>query len=258
MNAKQRLAAMHARELRYAKDALMKSVNRQIQSFKQQGYNAEVTPQILTMLNTQQYRLRDVLKMNRLVANPEKLKEYILASDSETGEVVSGERAIERYNRYATSKIRKPAKETDIVLENFTQAVSDQFVDETAYREFADQLEAFSRGDFSNVSDADWGGLRNEHDRNYVVFSNQNNVTAIRAALDRAIQRRGLLNVMKAINTAPRLMDNLTAAAVSGYKEKAGIAVSEILDILNPDGSAFEMGNMQDTYESQYYEDFEE
>lgn len=258
MNARQRLAAMHARELRYAKDALMESVNWQIQSFKQKGFNAEVVPQILTLLNTQQYRLRDVQKMNRLVANPDKLKEYILASNAETGEVVSGGRAIERYNRYAVSKIKKPAKEVDIVRENFVQAVSDQFVDETAYRAFAEQLDAFTRGDFSNVSDADWGGLRNEHDRNYVISWNHSNVVAIRTALDRAIQRRGLLNVMKAINTAPRLMDNLTAAAVSGYKEKAGIAVSEILEILNPDGSAFDMGGMQDTYESQYYEDFEE
>ena len=93
----------------------MQAVNRQLQSFRAKGYEAEVTPQVLRLLSLEQFRQRDVQQMNRLANNPEKLKEYILASDSETGEVVSGEAAIARYNRYATSKIAKPAKQAEVI-----------------------------------------------------------------------------------------------------------------------------------------------
>lgn len=259
MNAKQRSAAQHARELRYAKDNLLQAVNRQLQSVKTQGLDAEVTPQIQRLLDVQQYRARDVQRMNRLANSPEKLKEYILSYDSETGEVFSGEKAIERYNRYAVSKIAKPAREEQVVTDNFVDAVSQQFVDDTAYQAFAGQLDAFMSGDYSGISESDWGNLKTEHDRNWVARSNQNNVQAIRSALNRAIERRGLLDVMRAINTNPKLMDDLTAAAASGYREKAGAAMSEILEIFNPNGSAFDMGDMQSTYESQYEDsDFEE
>lgn len=259
MNARQRSAAQHARELRYAKDNLLQAVNRQLQSIKTQGLDAEVTPQIQRLLDVQQYRARDVQRMNRLANSPEKLKEYILSYDSETGEVFSGEKAIERYNRYAVSKIAKPAREEQVVTDNFVDAVSQQFVDDTAYQAFAGQLDAFMSGDYSGISESDWGNLKTEHDRNWVARSNQNNVQAIRSALNRAIERRGLLDVMRAINTNPKLMDDLTAAAASGYREKAGAAMSEILEIFNPNGSAFDMGDMQSTYESQYEDsDFEE
>lgn len=259
MNAKQRSAAQHARELRYAKDNLLQAVNRQLQSVKTQGLDAEVTPQIQRLLDVQQYRARDVQRMNRLANSPEKLKEYILSYDSETGETFSGEKAIERYNRYAVSKIAKPAREEQVVTDNFVDAVSQQFVDDTAYQAFAGQLDAFMSGDYSGISESDWGNLKTEHDRNWVARSNQNNVQAIRSALNRAIERRGLLDVMRAINTNPKLMDDLTAAAASGYREKAGAAMSEILEIFNPNGSAFDMGDMQSTYESQYEDsDFEE
>lgn len=259
MNAKQRSAAQHARELRYAKGNLLQAVNRQLQSVKTQGLDAEVTPQIQRLLDVQQYRARDVQRMNRLANSPEKLKEYILSYDSETGEVFSGEKAIERYNRYAVSKIAKPAHEEQVVTDNFVDAVSQQFVDDTAYQAFAGQLDAFMSGDYSGISESDWGNLKTEHDRNWVARSNQNNVQAIRSALNRAIERRGLLDVMRAINTNPKLMDDLTAAAASGYREKAGAAMSEILEIFIPNGSAFDMGDMQSTYESQYEDsDFEE
>lgn len=259
MNAKQRSAAQHARELRYAKDNLLQAVNRQLQSVKTQGLDAEVTPQIQRLLDVQQYRARDVQRMNRLANSPEKLKEYILSYDSETGEVFSGEQAIERYNRYAVSKIAKPAREEQVVTDNFVDAVSQQFVDDTAYQAFVGQLDAFMSGDYSGISESDWGNLKTEHDRNWVARSNQNNVQAIRSALNRAIERRGLLDVMRAINANPKLMDDLTAAAASGYREKAGAAMSDILEIFNPNGSAFDMGDMQTTYESQYEDsDFEE
>lgn len=259
MNARQRSAAQHARELRYAKDNLLQAVNRQLQSVKTQGLDAEVTPQIQRLLDVQQYRARDVQRMNRLANSPEKLKEYILSYDSETGEVFSGEKAIERYNRYAVSKIAKPAREEQVVTDNFVDAVSQQFVDDTAYQAFAGQLDAFMSGDYSGISESDWGNIKTEHDRNWVARSNQNNVQAIRSALNSAIKSRGLLDVMRAINTHPKLMDDLTAAAASGYREKAGAAMSEILEIFNPNGSAFDMGDMQSTYESQYEDsDFEE
>lgn len=259
MNARQQKAQMHARALRAAKESLMQAVNRQLQSARAKGYEAEVTPQVLRLLNLEHFRERDVQRMNQLVNNPEKLRGYILAYSAETGEVFSGADAIERYNRYVTSKIAKPAREEQVVTDNFVGAVEQQFVDDAAYQEFAGQLDAFMSGDYSGISESDWGGLKTDHDRNWIVRANHNNVQAIRTALNIAIERRGLLDVMKSINAHPKLMDDLTAAAASGYREKAGAAMSEILEILNPNGSALYMGDMQSTYESQYVDsEFEE
>lgn len=258
-NGKQMLAAMHARALRLAKENLREMVNQQLQYYRSQGLEAEITPQIQNLLSSSTFRTRIVNRMNTLAASPEKVRQYIYATNKETGEIVSGEAAIARYNRYATSKIAKPAREEQVVTDNFVDAVSQQFVDDTAYQAFVGQLDAFMSGDYSGISESDWGNLKTEHDRNWVARSNQNNVQAIRSALNRAIERRGLLDVMRAINTNPKLMDNLTAAAASGYREKAGAAMSEILEIFNPNGSAFDMGDMQSTYESQYEDsDFEE
>lgn len=259
MNARQQKAQMHERSLRAAKDSLMQAVNRQLQSARAKGHEAEVTPQVLRLLNLEHFRERDVQRMNQLANNPEKLRGYILAYSAETGEVFSGADAIERYNRYATSKIAKPAREEQVVTDNFVGAVEQQFVDDAAYQEFAGQLDAFMSGDYSGISESDWGGLKTDHDRNWIVRANHNNVQAIRTALNIAIERRGLLDVMKSINAHPKLMNDLTAAAASGYREKAGAAMSEILEILNPNGSALDMGDMQSTYESQYADsEFEE
>lgn len=253
MNERQQKAQMHARTLRAAKESLMQAVNRQLQSFRAKGYEAEVTPQVLRLLSLEQFRQRDVQQMNRLANNPEKLKEYILASDSETGEVVSGEAAINRYNRYATSKIAKPAKQIDVIRDNVVDAIDAQFVDETAYNQFTSMLDQFMGGDYSDVKADDWGGLKNEHDRAYVTAYNRDHyLKPLVSAFNRAVERDGETVIMDRLSRAGSLADDLTAAAASGYKEKAQAAVYGLLELLNPGASAQEMGAMQETYESQF------
>ena len=231
----------------------MQAVNRQLQSFRAKGYEAEVTPQVLRLLSLEQFRQRDVQQMNRLANNPEKLKDYILAADSETGEVVSGEAAINRYNRYATSKIAKPAKQIDVVRDNVVDAIDAQFVDETAYNQFTSMLDQFMGGDYSEVKSDDWGGLKNEHDRAYVTAYNRDHyLKPLVSAFNRAVERDGETVIMDRLSRAGSLVDDLTAAAVSGYKEKAQAAVYGLLELLNPGSSAQEMGAMQEVYESQF------
>lgn len=253
MNARQQKAQMHARTLRAAKESLMQAVNRQLQSFRAKGYEAEVTPQVLRLLSLEQFRQRDVQQMNRLANNPEKLKEYILAFDSETGEVISGEAAINRYNRYATSKIAKPAKQIDVVRDNVVDAIDAQFVDETAYNLFTSMLGQFMGGDYSGVKADDWGGLKNEHDRSYVTAYNRDHyLRPLASAFNRAVERDGETVIMDRLSRAGSLADDLTAAAVSGYKEKAQAALYSLLELLNPGASAQEMGAMQEAYEAQF------
>ena len=253
MNAKQRSAAQHARELRYAKDSLLQAVNRQLQSAKSQGLDAEVTPQIQRLLDAQQYRARDVQRMNRLVNSPEKLREYIYSYNPDTGEIASGEAAIARYNRYATSKIAKPAKQLDIVRDNVVDAVDAQFVDDTAYNLFTSMLGQFMAGDYSDVQAEDWGGLKNEHDRAYVTAYNRDHyLKPLYSAFNRAVERNGETVMMDRFSRAGSLADSLIAAAVSGYKEKAQAALYGLLELLNPGASAQEMGAMQEAYESQF------
>ena len=103
MNARQQKAQMHERSLRAAKDSLMQAVNRQLQSARAKGYEAEVTPQVLRLLNLEHFRERDVQRMNQLANNPEKLRGYILAYSEETGEVFSGADAIERCTKPESS-----------------------------------------------------------------------------------------------------------------------------------------------------------
>ena len=59
MNNRQRLAAVHARELRQAKEALQQSLNTEMSKQRQRGYDVSAAPQIQRLLGLEQYRLRD-------------------------------------------------------------------------------------------------------------------------------------------------------------------------------------------------------
>lgn len=274
MNQRKKLAAMHARELRYAKDALMTSINRQIQSFKRDGYEAQVTPQILTLLNTQNYRKRDVQKINRLVANPDKLKDYILASNAETGEIVSGKKAIERYNRYATSKIRKPAKQMDVMIDNVVDSVADSFVDESVLNEFTDLLQSIAFN--PNTVSEDWWQLAHpnwyehgyrgniEYAKRQSVTGNSSNIIEMRNALTHLVDVEGAQSVADRISSNYESLQESAIIASIGYKNNAASALQSVLKILLPSGvhsSAMygRVSDMQSAIEGQYdYEDYEE
>lgn len=260
MNAKQSRAARHARELRYAKDNLLQAVNRQLQSVRSQGLDAEVTPQIQRLLDVQQYRTRDVQRMNRLANSPEKLREYIYSYNSDTGEIASGEAAIARYNRYVTSKIAKPAKQVQVVLDNFVGAVEEMFYDNGAYQNFVNVLHQLVGQDYSPVSEQEWtqynnGRYMTEHDKNYVIYKSSVNANA-RQSISNELAR--LISQVGENEAARRIVrhsgdaySSMVAAAVTMYPNILRGAMETIAAIFSENPDPRHVADMNEAYAEQ-------
>lgn len=267
MNARQQKAQMHARSLRAAKESLIQAVNRQLQSARAKGYEAEVTPQVLRLLNLEQFRQRDVQQMNRLANNPEKLKEYILAFDSETGEVVSGEAAIARYNRYATSKIAKPAKQAEVIRENFEDTLQKAFVDTAQAEAFLTAVNQAMVGDTSVIDDNEWGQkFITEHDRQWALRDSSPIIAMVHNAVQRSVNTVGLNEFARRVNAHPELFDQLAAVISGGHskgtndKDIAYGAAYGIVEILTGSSDPMAIGDAVDAMEQagDFAEEFEE
>ena len=267
MNARQQKAQMHARTLRAAKESLIQAVNRQLQSARAKGYEAEVTPQVLRLLNLEQFRQRDVQQMNRLANNPEKLKEYILASDSETGEVISGEAAINRYNRYATSKIAKPAKQAEVIRENFEDTLQKAFVDTAQAEAFITAVNQAMVGDTSVIDDNEWGPkFITEHDRQWALRDSSPIIAMVHNAVQCSVNTVGLNEFARRVNAHPELFDQLAAVISGGHskgtndKDIAYGAAYGIVEILTGSSDPMAIGDAVDAMEQagDFAEEFEE
>ena len=267
MNARQQKAQMHARSLRAAKESLIQAVNRQLQSARAKGYEAEVTPQVLRLLNLEKFRQRDVQQMNRLANNPEKLKEYILASDSETGEVISGEAAINRYNRYATSKIAKPAKQAEVIRENFEDTLQKAFVDTAQAEAFITAVNQAMVGDTSVIDDNEWGPkFITEHDRQWALRDSSPIIAMVHNAVQRSVNTVGLNEFARRVNAHPELFDQLAAVISGGHskgtndKDIAYGAAYGIVEILTGSSDPMAIGDAVDAMEQagDFAEEFEE
>lgn len=267
MNARQQKAQMHARTLRAAKESLMQAVNRQLQSARAKGYEAEVTPQVLRLLNLEQFRQRDVQQMNRLANNPSKLKEYIYSYDADTGEIVSGESAIVRYNRYATSKIAKPAKQAEVIRENFEDTVQKAFVDTAQAEAFLTAVNQAMVGDTSVIDDNEWGTkFITEHDRQWALRDSSPIIAMVHNAVQRSVNTVGLNEFARRVNAHPELFDQLAAVISGGHskgtndKDIAYGAAYGIVEILTGSSDSMTIGDAVDAMEQagDFAEEFEE
>lgn len=267
MNARQQKAQMHARTLRAAKESLMQAVNRQLQSARAKGYEAEVTPQVLRLLNLEQFRQRDVQQMNRLANNPSKLKEYIYSYDADTGEIVSGESAIVRYNRYATSKIAKPAKQAEVIRENFEDTVQKAFVDTAQAEAFLTAVNQAMAGDTSAIDDNSWGAkFITERDRQWALRDSSPIIAMVHNAVQRSVNTVGLNEFARRVNEHPELFDKLAAVISGGHskgtndKDIAYGAASGIVEILTGSSDPMTIGDAVDAMEQagDFAEEFEE
>ena len=245
----------------------MQAVNRQLQSARAKGYEAEVTPQVLRLLNLEHFRQRDVQQMNRLANNPEKLKEYILASDSETGEVVSGEAAIVRYDRYATSKIAKPAKQAVVIREIFEDTLQKAFVDTAQAEAFLTAVNQAMVGDTSVIDDNEWGPkFITEHDRQWALRDSSPIIAMVHNAVQRSVNTVGLNEFARRVNAHPELFDQLAAVISGGHskgtndKDIAYGAAYGIVEILTGSSDPMTIGDAVDAMEQagDFAEEFEE
>lgn len=274
MNARQRQAQIHARALRVAKEQLLAAVNRQIDNYKNKGYYVEVTPQVQRLLDLGQFRQRDVTQMNRLVANPGKLRDYIYAVDQGTGEPVSGIEAMERYSRYRSSKIAKPARQMQVMIDNVADTVQQTFVDYSAMDNFQTFISnvmsdpSVITEDWWQTLHSDWYGPGYKGDvgygKQYMVRENASNIYDMQSALSRLIQDEGSEEVAKRISENYSDLQEATVIAAIGYKNNAASALQTVLRILLPSGVRSKAmqrmaSSMEDVIEGQFdYADYEE
>lgn len=275
MNHRQQVSAMHARELANAKQQLLLKVNQYIQEVRADGGNAKVVPQLQRLISLDSYRLRDVQKMRQIASDPKKLQDYVYAVNA-SGETISGEKAAERYARYATSPIyREPAKEVDMMVDNVATTIEQTFVDLNAYHQFESFLhDVLSSpddtigGSWWHIAHPDWDSPSYRGDRNYgkgeMVKQNMDNILEMRSALKNLIEKDGVDEAAKRIADNYAKLQEASIIASIGYKEAAGSAIQDVLLILlpsdrQPGNIRHKMSDMQDVYEGQYdYNDYGE
>lgn len=274
MNNRQRLAAVHARELRRAKEALQHSLNIEMNKQRQSGYNVSAAPQIQRLLGLEQYRLRDYNKIMSLANNPNKLREYVVSVNPETGELVSGEAALERADRRVgkaavrASVYAEPAKELDTMVDNVTGAIGDTFVDTGVLQQFESFVtDLVLRPDTAlSVDDMqrehpNWfaSGYRGSVDYGTREMAKENagNALEIRNAIYRLISMEGEAAAAKRIQDNYGELQEAAVMAAIGYKDAAASGLQSVLKILLPSAvhdraMRGAISTMQDTIESQW------
>lgn len=275
MNHRQQVVAMHARELAKAKQQLLLKVNQYIQEVREEGGNAEAVPQLQRLISLGSYRLRDVQKMRQIASDPKKVQDYVYAVNA-SGEPISGEKAVERYARYATSPIyREPAKEVDMMVDNVATTVEQTFVDLNAYQQFESFLhdvlastENAIGDNWWHIAHPDWDAPGYRGDRNYgkveMVKQNMDNILEMRSALKNLIEKEGVHEAAKKIADNYAKLQEASIIASIGYKEAAGSAIQDVLLILlpsdrQPGNIRHRISDLQDVYEGQYgYNDYGE
>ena len=274
MNDRQRLAAVHARALRQAKQMLQQILNEEMQQQRKHGYKVSAAPQIQRLLGLEQYRLRDYNKIMSLANDSNKLREYVVSVNPETGELVSGEAALSRANRRAgraaarASVNAEPAKEVDIMVENVSDTIGDTIVDVSVLQQFLTFVNdlvlrpntALSIHDMRRES-ANWlaSGYRGSGDYGAQEMAKENaiNVLEIREAIARLISMEGDTAAAKRIKDNYDELQEAAIMAAIGYKDAAASALQSVLKILLPSAvhdraMRGAISTMQDTIESQW------
>lgn len=270
MNHRQQVAAMHARELLKAKQQLLLKVNQYIQEVRAEDGTAEVTPQIQRLIELDKYRLRDVQRMRQIASDPQKVKEYVYAKNAQ-GQVISGEKAIKRYQSYQHSAIAKPAGQFKKTIETFIDTVQDMFVDMSAYNEFTRKLNALVNQDINEPTDEEWfvthgsylARLKNpktiEESKKWFMHLNHDYTKEMEKAFNTLLEQEGAKEVARRINeNLTKIMEAAVIVAI-GYKEQAGSAIQDVLLIFAPRATREQMRSMQELYDGQFeHNDYEE
>lgn len=263
--AKRKKAIEHLRKLEQAQHKLIAEINKLIQQAKKEGYTTKVSPQALRLAGLREYRSRDLAKINSLLDSPELLQNNVAVIDVDTGEIIRGGEALERYARYMRSGIyhaKKPLvstalfgeeipTEAEITLNNFVSESEKAFLDDQVYNRFIDTLNKISDGDTSVADDVMWsilhpgifvtkkGKTRSQssiqHSKKHFINDvNRTNIWDIKSAVVKLTEEEGIESVVKRLQDAGEDIINDLIIAGIGYEEQAGAAVQAILKVLLP------------------------
>lgn len=279
MNNRQSLAAVHARALRQAKQMLQQILNEEMQQQRKHGYKVSAAPQIQRLLGLEQYRLRDYNRIVSLANNPNKLREYVVAVNPDTGELVSGEAALERAGRrigkaaVRASVDAEPAKELDTMADNVAVIISDTFVDAEVLQQFVSFVNGLILHPDTALSIDD---MQREHPNWFasgysgsvdygtreMAKENAGNVLEIRDAIYRLISMEGEVAAAKRIKDNYGELQEAAVMAAIGYKDAAASGLQSVLKILLPSAvhdraMRGAISTMQDTIESQWEDEMD-
>lgn len=269
MNAKQQQAAQHARMLNRAKNQLLINLNEQMRQLRAQGYSVEASPQIQRLVSLPKFRSRDYNRIMDFVSNPEKMKEYIVAIDADTGDFVSGEKAINRYANYQSSAIYHAPKEQDIMFDRVADEIQDTFVDDGTlqqFRQFVNDLISNPDGavpsEIKFALHPDWrkyDDARLFYASEEMARANAGNAFEIRDALENLVEREGEVEVVRRIKANWEVLEEECSAAVIAYRKNASMALQHVLRIFlpsdrQPGNIRHRMSDMQDAFDTQYEE----
>lgn len=263
--AKRKKAIENLRKLEQSQHKLIAEINKLIQQAKKEGYTTKVSPQALRLVGLREYRSRDFANINSLLDSHELLQNNVAVIDSDTGEIIRGGEALERYARYKSSGIYHASKplvstalfgeeiptEAEITLNNFVSESEKAFLDDQVYNRFIDTLDKISDGDTSVADDAMWsilhpgifvtkkGNTRSQssiqHSKKHFINDvNRTNIWDIKSALVKLTEEEGIESVVKRLQDAGEDIINDLIIAGIGYEEQAGAAVQAILKVLLP------------------------
>lgn len=263
--AKRKKAIENLRNLEQAQHKLIAEINKLIQQAKKEGHITKVSPQALRLAGLREYRTRDFAKINSLLDSPELLQNNVAVINSDTGEIIRGGEALERYARYHSSGIYRAStplvstalfeeeipSEAEITLNNFVSESEKAFLDEQVYNRFIDTLDKLSDGDTSVADDAMWsilhpgifvtkkGKSRSQYSiqhskKHFINDVNRINIWDIKSAVVKLTEAEGIESVVKRLQDAGEDIINDLIIAGIGYEEQAGAAVQAILTVLLP------------------------
>ena len=287
--AKRKKAIENLRKLEQAQHKLIAEINKLIQQAKKEGYTTKVSPQALRLAGLREYRTRDFAKINSLLDSPKLLQNNVAVIDTDTGEIIRGGEALERYARYQKSGIyhantplvsaalfgEEIPSEAERTLTNFAETAQEAFPDDTVYQRFVNYLDRAIDQDTTIADDSFWklshdtidiyqsGHFKTDRgvqsSKSYWMFKNRDKIQEINSALVRLINLEGERSVVERLRDAgEEIIEDVIVAAI-GYNESSSRAVQSILNVLLPSSiknRAMAMGDVADIADD--FEDFEE
>ena len=259
---------------------LQQILNDEMQQQRKHGYKVSAAPQIQRLLGLEQYRLRDYNRIVSLANDPNKLREYVVAVDTDTGELVSGKAALERESRRVgkaavrSSVEAEPAKEIDMMVDNVSETIADTFVDLSVLNTFEQYINGLLSTpeqyvDMSTIealhpswiaangSQSQQTQVKVGYASRQMVRDNVSKLFEIKSAIQRLISMEGEQEAARRIQENYGELQDASLTAAIGYEAAAASALQSVLKILLPSAvhnSAMRgaISTMQDTIESQW------
>ena len=258
--AKSRKALANLRKLEQAQHKLITEMNKLIKEAKKEGYSIKVAPQAMRLAGLREYRSRDLAKINSLLDSPELLKTNVAVIDTDTGEIVRGGEALERYARYHSSGIyhakvpvvstalfgEEIPSEAERTVNNFVDTIDDVIHDDGTYKAFEEiimkaieqdtSIADFDRWCIEHPSMADSRKSQKDILRSmvYWLYINRDNSMEMQNATLALQSAEGEAEVARRIIASGETVIDAAITAAIGYQENSGRAIQTVLKVLLP------------------------